>query len=80
MDPKICFLERVRSQNSEYHGDNKLRNEAIKIYGKCSEEEREWLKSDALSAGDLRKVFNDKKQDNKQKKGIADTVFSLPPL
>lgn len=69
MDPKVCFLDKVRSQNSEHHGDNKLRAEAIKIYGKCTEEQKEWLKSDALSSEDLRKVFNFKKNENKQKKG-----------
>ena len=67
MDRKTAFLESVRSQRSAYHGDTKLKKEGLYIYSRCTEEEREWLKSDALSEADLRKLYGKNKPDHKKK-------------
>jgi len=57
MDPKTCFLQGVKAQDSEHHGDPKLRKEALYVYGKCTEEQRQWLNSEALSEADRRKAL-----------------------
>mgnify|MGYP001344372922 CR=1 FL=1 len=71
MDPKTCFLAEVKAQASVHHGDQKLRREALYVYNKCTDEQREWLSSTALTDGDRRKAGArqaGRKSDNKSSK------------
>ncbi|CBY13925.1 unnamed protein product [Oikopleura dioica] len=58
MDPKTNFLQGVKAQDSVHHGDPKLRKEALYIYGRCTEEQRQWLNSEALTEADRRKALS----------------------
>jgi hypothetical protein len=68
MDPEKCFLQEVKAQESEHHGDQKLRKEALYVYSKCTEEQRQWLNKAALNEGDRKKALNKQQQGGQQQR------------
>jgi hypothetical protein len=66
MDPEKCFLQEVKAQESEHHSDQKLRKEALYVYSKCTEEQRQWLNKAALTEADRKKTLPKHHQQGNQ--------------